>query len=89
MPQPRKFAAEGTQHELATVAVMQVRRVDNGLEDQAECINEQMALAPVHLLGPIEAARATPLSRLDRLAVQDRPLGVDSRPARVRTCSRR
>jgi len=62
---------DGLQHQLRPVAVLDVGRVDDDGEDQAERVDQEVSLAAVDLLTAVVAVRPPPFGRLDRLAVED------------------
>ena len=53
------------------VAVLDAGGVDDGAQQEAERIHQQVPLAAVDLLVGVEAARAAAFGRLDRLAVDN------------------
>ncbi len=46
-----------SQHQHATIAIRHIGRMDPDAQDQAQGIDQQMALAPVHLLAAIPPTR--------------------------------
>src|SRR5215469_15311783 len=79
--QPGKSFFHGAEHQFRPLAVMQARRMDHHLEQQPQCIHEQMALAAPDLLASLKPARPT-LVGPDGLAIDDRGTRgrVSSRP---------
>ena len=77
------------QNHKGAVAVLQAGRVDHGVEDQAEGIDEQMALLALDLLARVVARRVDarpPFSALLTLWLSITPaLGLASRPSSSRT----
>src|SRR5262249_5751769 len=92
MPQAREALLPGLepeQHQLAPVSICLVCWMDDGLQEEALRIHQDMPLASLHLLAAVVATRP-PFSVvltdwLSRMAA----LGLTSRPARRRACSRK
>jgi len=88
LAQAREDAAEVGEHQPGPVAVGDVGRVDDDLQDQAGGVDQQVALAPAQLLGAVVAARPPFSVVLTDWLSKMAALGVGSRPIRRRVCSR-
>ena len=88
LAQARKHAEQRRHHQHAAVAVLDARRMDHRVQDQAQCVDQQMALLSLDLLAGIVAVRINrgpPFSVLLTLWLSMiAAVGLASRPA----CSR-
>lgn len=92
-----ELAQEGEQaeqrchHQHAAVAILQGRRMDHRVQDQAQGVDQEMALLSLDLLARIEAVRinpAPPFSALFTLWLSMiAAVGLASRPACSRHCT--
>jgi hypothetical protein len=74
--QPRKEVVDGCNNKRRAIAVLHIGVVDLDTCQQADCVGEDMRLAIFDFLRCIEAARATGLGGLDRLAVDNAGRGA-------------
>ena len=83
--QPRETVADRGQQRNRTVAILNLGTMDDGPDQPAARIGDDVALAALDFLAGVEPARAARLGGLDRLAV-DYPDGdgLASRPAASR-----
>jgi hypothetical protein len=87
--QPTEVAFEQGQHELGSVAVLNVGRMDHDRQHQAQRVYDDMTLAAIDLLASVVSPRP-PFSTvftdwLSMIAAE----GVGFRPSWIRTCRRR
>jgi len=86
--QATQASAQVLEQQPGAIAVLEVGRMHHQRHDQPERVDEQMPLAPVDLLGGVEAAippfAAVLIDWLSRMPTE----GVGFRPAFRRTCPR-
>ncbi len=75
VPEPREAADDCSEQQRRPVTVLDIGRVDDGMDQIVLGVGEDMALAALDLLARIIAARATALGGLDALAVNDAGAG--------------
>ena len=71
MPDARKLLVSAFQQQRHGSAILNIRRVHPGSENQATRIDEDMAFAPIDTFGTVVAADAADTSGSNRLAVDD------------------
>ena len=69
MAQPREAIAGVSQHQWCAVAVLYIGAMNDGVNQKAVCIGDDVTLAALHFLARIIATNTAAFGRFDALAV--------------------
>ena len=88
VPEPREAVDDRREHQRGTVPVLDIGAVDDGVDEGAAGIGEDMALATLDLLARIIVPNPAALCGFNALTVDHPADGLASRPSAVRiaTC---
>ena len=71
VPQPREAVADAGQHVRCTVAVLNIGCMNDGTDQQALRVGDDVPLSSLYLFASIIASRPAALGGLDALAIDD------------------